>query len=141
MTLLAMGETLVIFGYTYERFVGATLGIFVPSFLGFIPLENRPYIRLAIYITIELAIYLIVRKFINSPLGRVLRSIRDNESLASSLGKDIVSYRKKLMICRSYSRFSWWIINTTSRSCYCFKLYQICIYIFTMDNDHCWWNG
>ena len=72
MTLLAMGETLVIFGYTYERFVGATLGIFVPSFLGFIPLENRPYIRLAIYITMELAIYLIVRKFINSPLGRVL---------------------------------------------------------------------
>jgi len=98
MTLLAMGEILVIFGYTYERFVGGTLGIFIPSFLGFIPLDSRPYVRLAIYIGIGLAIYFIVRKFVNSPLGRVLRAIRDNESLASSLGKDIVSYRKKVMV-------------------------------------------
>jgi branched-chain amino acid transport system permease protein len=45
--------------------------------------------------------YLFLESLYNSPFGRILKSIRDNDLAAESLGKDIVSYRIKAFIVSS----------------------------------------
>jgi len=104
MTLLALGDMLVVIGYNLDFPVGGSLGVFVPSLFGFftnsfhISVIYVNYIRIAFFLVLAILVYYFVRKLVNSPLGRVLRAIRDNETLAQTLGKDIVLYRRNVMM-------------------------------------------
>ncbi len=97
ITLLAMAEAARIIGYNYPPIAGGTLGIQVPDPFYFAG-ENR-YLFATIFIAvIALLVYIYYNKLLNTPLGRTLRAIRDNEDAAKALGKDIVSFRKKVII-------------------------------------------
>ncbi|PWI47456.1 hypothetical protein CEE45_11620 [Candidatus Heimdallarchaeota archaeon B3_Heim] len=56
---------------------------------------------LIVITVIFLLVYLFLEVLYNSPFGRVLKSIRDNELAAESLGKNIVSYRIKAFVLSS----------------------------------------
>jgi branched-chain amino acid transport system permease protein len=98
MTLLAMGEILILIGDNYKGLIGGTLGVFVPSFLAGIPSTLRGYIQVSVIVAIAAAIYLFVHVLTSSPYGRLLRAIRDNEDLVLSLGRDVAAVRRKTII-------------------------------------------
>jgi len=98
MTLLAMGEILILIGDNYKHLIGGTLGVFVPSFLGWIPGVTRSYILVAILVSIAVVVFVYVELLTRSPFGRLVKSIRDDELLAQSLGRDVVSVKRKVII-------------------------------------------
>ncbi|MBI4257737.1 MAG: branched-chain amino acid ABC transporter permease [Thaumarchaeota archaeon] len=98
MTLLAMGEVLIIVGNNFKPIVGGTLGVFVPSFFSWVPHGLRPYAITGLIGAVALASLLFVYRVTRSPWGRVLRAVRDDEVLAASLGKDVVNYRRNVLI-------------------------------------------
>lgn len=89
-TLLSSGELLRIFLQHYEP-VGASKGLMaVPTPFGWIT-DSR--VREATYLGLVLGLlvltYVITNKLVNSPLGRTLRALRDDEIAALCLGKHV----------------------------------------------------
>ncbi|MEM0445214.1 MAG: branched-chain amino acid ABC transporter permease [Nitrososphaerota archaeon] len=98
MTLLAMGEILILIGDNYKNLIGGTLGVFVPSFFGWIPVANRGYVLAGFLTLLAFLTFVFVELLTRSPYGRLLKSIRDDEVLAQSLGRDTVSVKRKTII-------------------------------------------
>ncbi len=103
MTLLAFGEALIVIGYNSKYPVNGSLGIWIPSMLGWLSnfgfdANIIQWIKSILFLSLAVIVYVIVRIFLRTPLGRVLKAIRDNEVLARSLGKDIVKYRRNVMV-------------------------------------------
>lgn len=103
MTLLAFGEVLVVIGYNSKYPVGGSLGVIVPSMLQWLSMfgldsAEIQTIKALFFLALAFLVYLAIQRLLNSPLGRTLKAIRDNETLARSLGKDIVDYRMKVMV-------------------------------------------
>jgi branched-chain amino acid transport system permease protein len=98
MTLLAMGEILIVMGNNFKPIVGGTLGVFVPSFFAWLPVSLRTLATTAFIAILALVSIYFIRRLTRSPLGRALRATRDDEVLAASLGKDVVSYRRNILI-------------------------------------------
>ena len=101
MTLLAMGEVVKVIGYNYRPLIGGTLGVQVPDPLAFVPPAIRFPIMSLVILVFALVIFLYINRLVNSPLGRVLRAIRDSEAAAETLGKDIVRIRTKILVLSS----------------------------------------
>ena len=98
--LLAMGEAIQVIGYNYTPIARGTIGALVPDPFGWAG-ELR-YIAVALFIIgICLVTLLYVERLVRSPLGRMLRAIRDNEDVAKSLGKDVTRIRMKTIIIAS----------------------------------------
>ncbi len=97
ITLLAMAEAVRVIGFNYPPIAGGTLGLQVPD-----PLykygSSRYLYMTGVLSLFAVAVFLLYHKLLHSPLQRVLRAIRDNEEAALSLGKDIVSYRMKVLV-------------------------------------------
>lgn len=101
MTLLAMGEVVAVVGYNYPEIVGGTLGVSLPDPYRWVGGENRFLLAtLALTFAAVLA-YLYMQKISASPLGRVMRAVRDGELAAESLGKDVVKVRQKVLVVSS----------------------------------------
>lgn len=98
MTLLAMGEILILIGDNYKNLIGGTLGVFVPSFLGWIPIPTRNYVLTGLLVGLAVLVFIYVQLLTKSPFGRLLRSIRDDEVLAQALGRDVVNVKRKTII-------------------------------------------
>lgn len=99
MTLLAFAEIIVALGINYKYPVNGTIGVTIPDFFVWIKDVNlRQWVVVGTTGLLALAVFLIVNKFVNSPLGRVLRAIRDNEVLAQTFGKDLVAYRRNVFV-------------------------------------------
>ena len=97
ITLLAMGEAIQVIGYNYRPIVKGNIGVLVPDPFGWAG-EYR-YAAVALFILgISLAVFLYLERLVRSPLGRMLRAIRDNEEVAKSLGKDVAKIRMKTII-------------------------------------------
>ncbi len=101
ITLLAMGELIKIIGYNYPPLVGGTLGIQVPNYLAFVEAELRFPIATLTMLGIVAIVFVYVERLVRSPLGRVLRAMRDNEVAASTLGKDVVGIKIRLLVVGS----------------------------------------
>jgi len=98
ITLLAFGESIRIIGNNFNPLVGGTLGVQVPDPLAFLPNELRFPIATVGLILIAIVVYLYSEKLIRSPLGRMLRAVRDNEVAAESLGKNSTQIRIKIIM-------------------------------------------
>jgi branched-chain amino acid transport system permease protein len=100
MTLLAIGEIARVVGQNYEPIAGGTLGVQVPD-----PFAWAGEVRFLAFTLVLLAfaglIYLYAERLARSPLGRLLRSIRDNERAAEALGKDSTRIRIKILVVGS----------------------------------------
>jgi len=100
ITLLAMGEAIQVIGYNYRPIVKGNIGVLVPDPFGWSG-EYR-YMVIALFILgISLVILFYLERLVRSPLGRMLRAIRDNEEVAKSLGKDVTKIRMKTIIIAS----------------------------------------
>ena len=98
ITLLAFGESIRIIGNNFTPLVGGTLGVQVPDPLSFLPDEFRFSVATIGLILIAIVVYVYSEKMIRSPLGRMLRAVRDNEVAAEALGKDATQIRVKIIM-------------------------------------------
>ena len=98
ITLLAFGESIRLVGNNFTPLIGGTLGAQVPDPLVFLPSEIRFPIATVGLVIIAALVFLYSEKLMRSPLGRLLRAVRDNETAAESLGKDSTQIRIKIII-------------------------------------------
>ena len=98
ITLLAFGESIRIIGNNYTPLVGGTLGVQVPDPLSFLPNELRFPVATIGLVAIAVVVYVYSEKMIRSPLGRMLRAVRDNEIAAEALGKNATNTRIKIIM-------------------------------------------
>jgi len=97
--LLVAGTSLVIIGINYPPLVGGTVGVQVPAvFSALLGRGSELYYRIAIVLlAFALLMLLIFNLISNSPMGRILRAIRENEDLVEYLGRDLGVVRGKVM--------------------------------------------
>jgi branched-chain amino acid transport system permease protein len=97
--LLIAGTALVIIGINYPALVGGTSGVEIPSIYSSIFGSGKDfYLKVAIF-------HLIVSGFMvflfynisHSPIGRVMKAIRENETLIITLGRDVKTIRGRVM--------------------------------------------
>jgi len=98
ITLLAFGESIRIIGNNFTPLVGGTLGVQIPDPLSFLPDEARFPVATLGLVLIAIVVYVFSEKMIRSPLGRMLRAVRDNEVAAESLGKNSTQIRIKIIM-------------------------------------------
>ena len=98
ITLLAFGEGIRIIGNNYEPLVGGTLGVQVPDPLAFLPGEARFAAASLLLAAGAIAVYVYSERLVRSPLGRMLRAIRDDETAAGALGKDPRGARVRIIM-------------------------------------------
>jgi branched-chain amino acid transport system permease protein len=100
ITLLAMGEAIQVIGYNYRPLIKGSLGVLVPDPFRWAG-DQRYFVIVGIVIGICLLALFYLEKLVKSPLGRMLRAIRDNENVAESLGKEVTQVRMKTLIIAS----------------------------------------
>lgn len=93
---LCVAEAIKIFGENFIPLAGGPNGVLLPNF--FIWLGDFSWIfQSAFYIAIPFIIFLVYHKVSNSPFGRMLKAIRENELALQCLGRDTVKAKLKLM--------------------------------------------
>ncbi len=98
ITLLAFGESIRIVGNNFTPLVGGTLGVQVPDPLSFLPDEMRFPVATIGLVLVAIAVFIFSERMIRSPLGRLLRAVRDNEVAAESLGKNTAHIRIRIIM-------------------------------------------
>ena len=98
MTLLGFGEVIRIIGVNYTPLVGGTLGVSVPDMLSFVPNEFRFLTASLVLLAFAGVVYFLVSRFTKSPVGRLLRSTRDDDLALNTLGRDPVKVKFKVMM-------------------------------------------
>ncbi len=79
---------------------GGTHGAFVPNFLSWYPGENMLVVAVTTLL-VGLFCFFIIRTIQNSPFGRLMRAVRENEWTVASMGKDVVRIRREVMMFSS----------------------------------------
>jgi branched-chain amino acid transport system permease protein len=102
MVLLVTGEILRVVVRSYQPIVNGYNGVLIPNPFGW--LKDSDQISLAymiVILAIAVSIYLYINRLVNSPFGRLLKSMRDDQIAAMSLGKDLVRVRGQVLIIGS----------------------------------------
>ena len=100
MIMIAMGEAFRIISTNYQMGADVPSGEKVPD--PFRWAGGLRYEVSALFILgIALLVFLYLEASVRTPLGRMLRAIRDNEDVAESLGKDVTRIRMKTIIIAS----------------------------------------
>ncbi|HPJ47562.1 MAG TPA: branched-chain amino acid ABC transporter permease [Synergistales bacterium] len=89
ISLLAFGEVLAIIGNNYDPVVGGPLGVRIPDVWAWAGDWRFMAASLANCV-LALGVWMYLNSVERSPLGRVLRAIRDNSDAAASLGKNVI---------------------------------------------------
>jgi len=100
ITLITMADASQIIGRNYVPLSGGTLGMFVPNVFAFYP-GDRTVLMAVITLFIGLISFFIFRTMLNSPYGRLMRSIRENDVTVGSVGKNVVSIRRNILMFAS----------------------------------------
>ena len=106
MLLLAAAQLFQIFLGGYEPLIGGSIGISVPDFFGWAGngIEVRDVVVLGFVAVFAAVVYVYMERVARSPLGRTLRSIRDNEMASRALGKrDVIMRRNVIMVASAIS--------------------------------------
>lgn len=95
ITLLAISEVLFMVSYYNTDMIGGYYGVSVPNVLAFIPGEQRLLVFAGIILLTAFFVYLIVSRMTNSPYGRLLKAMRENEMVVEAYGKNVMTIRIK----------------------------------------------
>jgi branched-chain amino acid transport system permease protein len=103
MFLLAAGEFFNIFSVAYTPFLGGSLGSFAPDPIADIgtDLGDPNLFVLGVIILFTILIYIYAERVARAPLGRTLRSVRDNEVASEAIGKDNIALRRRSLLVGS----------------------------------------
>jgi len=100
IVLITMADASQIFGRNVPAISGGTLGVFIPDILKWYP-GDRTILMAIITLLIGLVSFFIFRTMLNSPYGRLMRSIRENEITVGSVGKNVVGIRRNILMFAS----------------------------------------
>ena len=100
LLLLAAGEVIRIIGYNYYPIAGGSVGVSTPDVFAWAGKYRFVVASLVLFIAALLTLVFIIR-LTSSPLGRMLRAIRDNEDAANCLGVDTVNVKLKTLMISS----------------------------------------
>jgi branched-chain amino acid transport system permease protein len=95
--LIIISEATSVFAANNKYIAGGTLGAFIPNFFAWYNGEQMVIIALVILV-VGLAAYIIINTMVNSPFGRLMRSVRDNEMTLRSTGKNVAQIRSQVMM-------------------------------------------
>ena len=105
LLLLGMAQFFQIFLNTYTPLVGATQSILTPNpFYYFSTLNVNDLVDVMYAVAMgafAILVWVYVERTVKSPLGRVLRAVRDNDDASSALGKDTAKLRRNALIVAS----------------------------------------
>ncbi len=99
---IGIAEILRLVALNEQKLTGGPFGIkSIPK-----PFEtmDRPWGEIALLAVVALlvfAVYLFMERARNSPWGRVMRAIRDNETAAAAMGKDVEAFRLQAFVIGS----------------------------------------
>ncbi len=103
MLLLAAGQFLQIFDNAYYPINGGDLGLLLPNPLAWTTatLGLDEVVVLGILAIATVGVYLYSERVARSPLGRMLRAVRDNDISSNAIGKNTVGVRRNMLIIAS----------------------------------------
>ncbi len=97
ITLLAIAETFTMVCYYNPNIIGSYYGVSVPNVFAFVPSNEFYQFYVALTLIIALCVYAFVERLTNTPYGRLLRAMRENEDVVKAYGRDIMTVRMKTM--------------------------------------------
>lgn len=100
ITLITMADASQIIGRNVVSISGGTIGMFVPNVFAFYP-GDRTVVMAVLTLLLGLISFFIFRTMLNSPYGRLMRSIRENEVTVGSVGKNVVGIRRNILMFAS----------------------------------------
>lgn len=100
IVLITMADASQIFGRNIPALSGGTLGMFIPDIFRWYP-GDRTIITAVITLLIGLISFFIFRTMLNSPYGRLMRAIRENEVTVGSVGKNVIGIRRNILMFAS----------------------------------------
>jgi len=100
IVLITMADASQIFGRNIVSISGGTLGEFIPDVFRWYP-GDKGVICAVVTLFLGLISFFIFRTMLNSPYGRLMRSLRENEVTVASVGKDVVSIRRNILMFAS----------------------------------------
>ncbi len=95
ITLLAISEVTYLICYYNVDLIGGYYGVSIPDVFSFVPGEKRVFVFSGIVLLISFIIYLMLNKLLNTPYGRLLKAIRENEDVVKAYGKNIMTIKIK----------------------------------------------
>jgi len=95
--LIIISDATTIIAANNEEIAGGTLGAFIPNFFAWYEGEQMVIIAMVI-LSVGLFAYIIINTMVNSPFGRLMRSVRDNEMTLQSTGKNVAKLRSQVMM-------------------------------------------
>lgn len=95
--LIIISDATSVIAANTEEIAGGTLGAFIPNFFAWYSGEQMVIIALAI-ILVGFFAYIVINIMVNSPFGRLMRSVRDNEVTLHSTGKNVAELRSSIMM-------------------------------------------
>jgi len=95
ITLLSISEVVFMTTYYQPDIIGGYYGISIPNFFAFVPGEQRLLLFSLLTLFIAFLCYLFVRRLLQSPYGRLLKALRENETVVRAYGKDVMKIRVK----------------------------------------------
>jgi len=100
IVLITMADASQIFGRNIPSISGGTLGMFIPGLFSWYPGDSG-VICAVVTLLLGLISFFIFRTMLNSPYGRLMRSIRENEVTVGSVGKNVVGIRRNVLMFAS----------------------------------------
>ena len=94
ITLLAISEVVLQILYYNTDIAGGYYGVSIPDVFNFVS-GNRDIIFVSVILVVAFLIFVFAEKLLNTPYGRILRAMRENENVVKAFGRDIMLLRVK----------------------------------------------
>ena len=95
ITLLAISEVAFMVSYFNPDIIGGYYGVPTIAVLAFVPGQNRIFAFAGLILIVAFVVYLFAERLLNTPYGRLLRAMRENENVVEAFGRDIMKVRIK----------------------------------------------
>ena len=100
IVLITVADASQIIGRNVVWISGGTLGVWIPNIFAWYP-GDIGVITAVITLLLGLISFFIFRTMLNSPYGRLMRSMRENEVTLGSIGKNVVGIRRNILMFAS----------------------------------------
>ncbi len=100
IVLITMADASQIIGRNVVFISGGTLGVWIPNVFAWYP-GDVGVISAVVTLLLGLISFFVFRTMLNSPYGRLMRSMRENEVTLASVGKNVVGIRRNILMFAS----------------------------------------